>query len=246
MAKMLLVNPARRKRRNPTAAKRRPAVRRRNPIANLSGLSRRRRRRNPVALSTNPVGRRRRRRNPIAGLSRRVMRRRRRNPIGGLNTKALIEMFKDGAIGGAGAVGMDLLMGQLNNYLPITFQTVPGLPGVGDAVKAGITALLGQGLARQTKGLSKKMAEGALAVQAHDIIRALLPASMAVGYYTPAQLVQGSARVGPSRMGMNGVKRYLPSGAATPLLSKYMTAGGASPLLSRAESTAEAEGFRYR
>lgn len=245
MAKMLLVNPARRKRRNPTAAKRRPTVRR-NPIANLA---RRRRRRNPTnsLVSTNPVGRRRRRRNPIAGLSRRrVMRRRRRNPIGGLNTSVLIAMFKDGAIGGAGAVGMDLLMGQLNNYLPITFQTVPGLPGVGDAVKAGITALLGQGLSRQTKGLSRKMAEGALAVQAHDIIRALLPASMAVGYYTPAQLVQGSARVGPSRMGMNGVRRYLPANAATPLLSKYMTAGGASPLLSRAESTAESEGFRYR
>lgn len=248
MAKMLLVNPARRapaRRRNPVGAKRRRVTtrRRRNPIDNLglAAVSRRRRRRNPIAAVS-----RRRRRNPIAGLSRRVMRRRRRNPIGGLNTNALIAMFKDAAIGGAGAIGMDLLMGQANAYLPITFQTVPGLPGVGDAVKALATAIIGQGLSSKTKGLSRKMAEGALAVQAHDILKALLPATMAVGYYTPASLVQGSARVGPSRMGMNGVRRYMPAGAASPLLSKYMQPGSASPLLSRAESTAEAEGFRYR
>lgn len=242
MAKMMLVNPARR-RRSPGAKRRRVAVkRRRNPIDNLAGFAKvRRRRRNPIAR----VGAvsRRRRRNPIAAVSRRVMRRR-RNPIGGLNTSTLIAMFKDGAIGGAGAIGMDLIMGQLNAYLPITFQTVPGLPGVGDAVKAGLTALIGQGLSRKTGGLSRKMAEGALAVQAHEIMKALLPASMAVGYYTPAALVQGSARVGPSRM--NGVRRYMPAGTATPLLSKYMPAGSTSPLLSRAESTAEAEGFRYR
>lgn len=249
MAKMMLVNPAKRRRaparrRNPVGAKRRVTRRRRNPIDNLSGfaaLARRRRRRNPIAA----VGRRRRRRNPIANLGRRVMRRRRRNPIGGLSTSALMAMFKDAAIGGAGAVGMDLLMGQLNAYLPITFQTVPGLPGVGDALKAGITAVLGQGLSRHTKGLSVKMAEGALAVQAHDILKGLLPASMAVGYYTPAALVQGSARVGP-RPGMAGVRRYLPSGGVSPLLSAYLPTGGYSPALSRMESSAEAEGFRYR
>lgn len=242
MAKLMLVNPA--KRRRASAPKRRKVTtrrRRRNPIEALSRAPARRRRRNPIARVA-AVGRRRRR-NPIARVSRRRIARR-RNPIGGLNTSTLIAMFKDGAIGGAGAIGMDLIMGQLNAYLPITFQTVPGLPGVGDGVKAVLTALLGQGLSRKTGGLSRKMAEGALAVQAHDIMKTLLPASMAVGYYTPAALVNGSGRVGPQRM--NGVRRYLPSGQATPLLSKYMTSGGASPLLSRAESTAEAEGFRYR
>lgn len=240
MAKMILVNPARRRRSAAPKRRRAPARRRRNPLDNLSGFAARRRRRNPVALRrAGPV---RRRRNPIAVVGRR---RRRRNPIGGLNTSSLLAMFKDGAIGGAGAIGMDLLMGQLNSYLPITFQTVPGLPGVGDGVKAVLTALLGQGLSRKTNGLSKKMAEGALAVQAHDIMRALLPASMAVGYYTPANLVTGSGRVGPNR-GMNGVRRYLPPGGNSPLLSKYLAPGGTSPLLSRAESSAEAEGFRYR
>lgn len=240
MAQMLLVNPAKRRTRK---ARRASPKRRRNPIS-ASTLSRARRRRNPFAAVA-----RRRRRNPISAVSR-VMRRRRRNPIslGGLNANTLMNMLKDGAIGGAGAVGMDLIMGQLNNYLPITFQTVPGLPGVGDAVKAGLTALLGTGLSRQTKGLSVKMAEGALAVQAHDILKTLLPASMAVGglsFYTPAQLVQGSARVGPIRPGVNGVKRYLPAGGKSPLLSAYMQPGP-SPLLSRATSSAEAEGFRYR
>lgn len=240
MAQMLLVNPAKRRK-----ARRAPAKRRRNPIASSSTLSRapRRRRRNPIARVAGVA--RRRRRNPISAV-RRVMRRR-RNPIslGGLNAKTLMAMLTDGAIGGGGAVAMDLLMGQLNGYLPITFQTVPGLPGVGDALKAGLTALIGVGLEKQTKGISRKAAEGALAVQAHDLIRTLMPASMAVGYYTPAQLVQGSARVGPIRQGVNGVRRYLPAGSKTPLLSAYM-APGSSPLLNRAGSTAESEGFRYR
>lgn len=238
MAQMLLVNP--RKRRKARRAS--PAKRRRNPISAAStlGLARRRRRRNPIAAVS-----RRRRRNPISAVSR-VMRRRRRNPIAvGLSPKVIVAMLKDGLIGGAGAVGMDVLMGQVNKYLPITFQTVPGLPGVGDGVKALLTAIIGQGLDKRTKGLSRKAAEGALAAQAAGIIRALLPDSVPLGYYTPAQLVQGSARMGPIRPGMNGMRRYLPQSGKTPLLSAYMQSGQ-SPLLSRAASTAENEGFRYR
>ena len=181
MAKMMLVNPARRaKRRNPVGMKRRrvSVKRRRNPVDTLSGLARRRRiRRNPIAAVSRV---RRRRRNPIANLGRR-MRRRRRNPIGGLNMRSMVAMFTDAALGGAGAVGMDMLMGQLNTYIPITFQTIPGMPGLGNVVKAGITAILGQGLDKYTKGYSSKMAAGALTVQAYDILRVMLPASMAVG-----------------------------------------------------------------
>lgn len=251
MPQMLLVNPARRKSPKRKAAKRRrnPIARvaprrRRNPIAAVAAVSRRRRRRNPIAAVS-----RRRRRNPIASVSRR-MSRRRRNPIsmGGLSGERLMEMLKDGAIGGAGAIAMDLLMGQLNTYLPASFQTNPNTVSLGDAFKAGLTALLGTGLAKHTKGLSLKMAEGSLAVQMRDILQAYMPTTMAVGYYTPARLVQGSARVGPNRVGMNGVKRYLPAGGASPLLSQYMQPGIRSPLLSRVggNSPAENEGFKYR
>lgn len=240
MAEMLLLNPRRRKARRASPAKRRPAARRRrrNPLPVAAPTPNRR--------SGMSISGRRRRRNPIANLKRH-MKRRRRNPIkmGSLNVKSLVAMLKDGAIGGAGGVAMDLIMGQLNTYLPITFQTVPGLPGVGDAVKAGITAVLGEGAARMTKGLSRKMAQGALAVQAHQILSGMLPASMAVGYYSPARVVPGTNRIGPIRQGVN---RYTRPGTPTPLLQgmgAYM-APGASQLLSRAGSAREREGYKYR
>lgn len=244
MAEMLLINPRRRARRAAPKA-RRVVRRRRNPLpAVVAPMARRRARSHSMSIS----GRHhRRRKNPISHL-RKHMRRRRRNPIsmGGLNADNLMRMLKDGAIGGAGAVAMDLIMGQLNTYLPITFQTVPGLPGVGDAFKAGLTALLGQGLSKHTKGLSVKMAEGALAVQAHGIIAGLLPATMPLGvhrlgFMSPATaLVNATNRIGPVRQGVN---RYTQPGARTPLLSMYTPSGAASPLLNRGPSARQREGY---
>ena len=217
---MLLVNP--RKRRRATTKKRRASPRRRrNPIsssrsmrARISGLGRshhhRRRRRNPIAAF-----RRGRRRNPIS--------------IGGLNKATLVSMFKDAAIGGAGAVVMDFVMGQLNTFLPASLQTQKTTIGVGDAVKAGVTALLGQALNKMTKGLSVKMAKGALTCQAYEIMSGLVPATMTLGYMSPAAIVQGTNRVGPTRAGM--LQAYNRPGAKTPLLNAYQVPGGRSPML---------------
>lgn len=180
----------------------------------------------------------RRRRNPIGRL--RIGRRRRRNPIGigSLNAKSLLDMFKDAAIGGAGAIAMDLAMGQINGFLPVSFQTVRGQVSIGDAVKAGITAVIGQVLSKSTKGLSRKMAAGALTVQAYDIMSAFIPDTMTVGFSSPARIVQGSSRVGPTRGGM-GMNAYMKPGR-TSMLNAYV--GAKPPLLNRAMTTAQREG----
>jgi hypothetical protein len=222
MAEMLLINPRRRRKAAKSTKRRaRRSTRRRNPVAlagrparsRISGLSRRRRR------------------NPIANL-RGFGRRRRRNPIslGGANMKNVAAMFKDAAIGGAGALAMDLVMGQLNGFLPATFQTSRTTVGIGDAVKAGVTAILGRALAKSTKGLSVKAAQGALAVQAYEILSYFMPATMtiggAMGYASPAAIVQGSNRVGPTRGGMlQGFGAYTKPGGRSPLLNAYVAPG---------------------
>lgn len=237
MAEMLLLNPVgrRRKRRKGVSSRRR-----RNPVG---AVARRRVRRNPVAS----LARRRARRNPIAGLSRRARRRmnpigrRRRNPIGGkrLSTSAVVRMLTDAAVGAAGAIGVDLAWNKINAKLPATLRTGAQL-GVGDAVKALATAVLGIGLSRMTKGYSVRMASGALTVQLRDVaLRQMARSGVAgLGYYSPAPVVQGQARIGPNAAMQTGgaVGAYLRPGAQTPLLSgtgAYM-APGRTALLSGA------------
>jgi len=220
MAELLLINP--RKRRRPakraTGAKRpaRRRVTRRNPISNLRSRAVATRRSNPLRARRSSA--RKRRRNPIR--------------LGGVG-KGLMSGIKDAMIGAAGAVGVDFAMSKLAPMLPAALQRTPGQVGAGDAVKAVVTVLLGNLLSKATKGLSRKMAQGALTVQAHGLISALLPAGM-LGFYSPARIVQGTNRVGPIRT-QGQVGRYMQPGA-TALLNgagAYMRPG-VSPLLSGA------------
>lgn len=209
MAEMLLINPRRRKTRRAATPKRRrvAAKRRRNPMPTVAA-------------------RRVRRMNPLA--KRRVMRRR-RNPIGGrMGAAMLMSAIRSAFVGGAGSVGVDLLMGQLNKMgiIPATLRVTPGKVGAGDAVKALITVAAGHLLSRPTRGLSRKMAEGALTVQAANIIKGFVPTTMTMGYFSPANVVQGNATVG------NGLGAYT---KGTPLLNAYMKPGPTA-LLSRAGS----------
>jgi len=221
MAEMLLINPRRRKARraNPVAKRR---VRRRNPLAAVA----RRRRRNPMPMV--------RRANPVGLARRRVMRR--RNPIGGrMGTAMLMSAIREAFVGGAGAVAVDLAMGQINRFLPATLKTTPGTIGAGDAVKALITVTLGHLLARPTRGLSRKMALGALTVQSANIMKTFIPATMTMGYSSPARIVQGSNTVGPN-MGAYTT--------GTPLLNAY-TRPNVTPLLSANRSNAMSRESRY-
>lgn len=235
MAEMLILNPAprRKARKTRSAAQKRATAR--MLAANRSRNPKRRaaRRRSnpaPVVASARRVIRRPRRANPVGA------RRRRRNPIGGiggkLGVKSLMNMLRDAAIGGAGAVGVDVLMAKLNPHLPVSMQVNPAKVGAGDAVKFGITALLGTLLSKPTRGLSQKMAAGAMTVQARDLISGMLPASMAVAglaYASPAMTVRGNQRIGPIRSTQMGA--YIRPGQ-TPMLNAYQRPGGQTALLS--------------
>lgn len=210
MAEMLLINPRKRK-----AARK---ARRATPIAKRRVMTRRRK-------------------NPIAAVKRRVMRR--RNPIGMGMAGGYMTAIREALMGGAGAVAMDLVFGQVNKFLPATLQKTPGTVGTGDAIKAVLTVFIGHALNKPTRGFSKKAAQASLTVQAHDIIRSFVPATMALGYYSPAMTAQGTNRVGPIRKGVNA---YTSGG--TPLLNAYQASGGATALLNGARNRENVTMFR--
>lgn len=237
MAKMLLINP--RKRRAARKSRKAPSAKQRANWARFAAAARARRSANPAkrrrARRANPIGR------SITRAYRRVTRRR-RNPInlGGsaFNFRSYLTPVKDAMIMGAGGVAMDVGYSYINRMLPASMQRTPGALGVGDAVKAVLTVLVGRLLSRPTRGLSNKAAMGALTVQAYNAAASFLPAAMPVnglGYVTAGRVVPGSGRTNANaRAGQMGrVGQYV--GGGTPLLSgtvgQYV--GGSSPLLSR-------------
>ena len=207
MAEMLLINPRKRHgaRKVHHTAKRR-VHRKANPYASM--LTHARRRKHTA-----------RKHNPIHAMRRRVMRR--RNPIGGAMMSGYMSLIKDGLIGGAGALAMDVAYGYINNMLPAALQNQPGTINAGDAVKAIYTVAAGKALSKMTGGLSMKAAQASLAIQSYNIVKTFLPSTMNLGYYSPANIVQGTNRVGPIRQGMNA---YVKQGQ-TPLLSAYQRPG---------------------
>ena len=211
MAEMLLINP--RKRGTRKATKRR-VVRRKNPVTAMV-----RRKRNPLAAM-------RRRRNPLARMR---MRTRRRNPIGGAMMSGYMGQIREAVIGSAGALGMDLVYGQINNFLPASLKNVPGTIGAGDAVKAVVTVALGGLLSKATNGFSTKAARASLTIQSYNIMKTFLPSNLTLGYASPSLIAQGTNRVGPIRRGMNAYTN------GTPLLNAYMSPGKTA-LLSGARS----------
>lgn len=241
MAEMLLLNPRRRRK-----AKRASTGRKR---ARRASSHRRARRHNPItAHHYSPVRRRRhaRRRNPIRA------RRRRHNPIGGRRgaAKSMVSMFMDALVGGAGAIAFDVVMGQVNKFLPASLQTTPTSVGVGDAIKAALTAATGHYLGRKFP-IVRKAAQGALTVQARDILSLVVPTGALplgghLGWSNPAKTIPGNARVGPMRTNP-GMGAYMAPGGGrnTPLLSAYQ-GPGQSPLLSNSQRIMNREGVRYR
>ena len=225
MAEMLLINPRKRHARKAhhTAKRRVHHTRRKaNPYAAM--LTHARRRKHTA-----------RKHNPIHAMRRRVMRR--RNPIGGGMMSGYMTLIKDGLIGGAGAVAMDVAYGYINNMLPASLQNQPNTITAGDAIKAIYTVAAGKALSRMTGGLSMKAAQASLAVQSYNLVKQFLPATMGLGYYSPANIVQGTNRVGPIRQGMNAYVRP----GQTPLLNAYQRPG-ATALLNGGSAASKREG----
>lgn len=225
MAEMLLINPRKRhgaRKVHHTAKRRVHRARKANPYAAM--LTHARKRKSHA-----------RKHNPIHAMRRRVMRR--RNPIGGGMMTGYMSLIKDGLIGGAGAVAMDVAYGYINNMLPDALKNQPNTVTAGDAVKAIFTVAAGKGLSKMTGGLSMKAAQASLAIQSYNIVKQFLPATMSLGYASPANVIPGTNRVGPIRQGMNAYVRP----GATPLLSAYQRPG-ATALLNGGSAASKREG----
>lgn len=149
-----------------------------------------------------------------------------------LDVNYFVSQGKDALLGATGALGTEFLWAKLNPNLPDMVRVVPGKPGAGDAVRAVVVAAAGRMLAPKTRGLSAKLATGALTVQFYGLVRNMLPADIKnqMGYVAPAMIVQGQPNISPNRVRQNSMQRYTQPGA-TPLLNRY-TRPGATPLLS--------------
>ena len=168
-------------------------------------------------------------------------RRRRMNPI--ISTSGIMGSIQQALMQGAGAVAFDVVHAQLARFMPASFQPVPGQVGLGDAVKAVTTVLIGRALRGPTRGMSMRAAQGALTVQAHQIIRSFVPAGMGLsgglGYNSAAQIANMSNRIGPNRA-IRSLNEYTGPGGS-PLLSAY-TKPGATPLLNGSRNARIREG----
>lgn len=220
-AEVLLLNPApRRAKRNPgRSAAQRAATRRLvalNKSRRASNPKRRRRasrRRNPVTsvapAYSNPHRRSRRRSNPALRTYRSASRRRTNPSLPSMGS--LVNVLKDTAVMGAGAVFFDFGYRYIERMLPATLQSAPGQITAGSAVKLLATAAIGKILAKPTKGLAMKAAQGSLVVQIRDIAAALVPPSFGVagrvGYPVPGRVMNFTPRVGPVRTTMGALMR---------------------------------------
>lgn len=200
MAEVLLLNPRRRRRKNPKARKRRSSRR----VALRANPKRRRRRSNPYLI--NPRRRHRaRRRNPYLINPRR---RRRRNPslrsIGG----EVMPTLKAGFTGALGALGLDVALGYGAQYIPASLNS--GLPL--QAVKLLAAVLVGYvgNKVPGLKGHGKDLAVGAATVVIHDSLKSqvasMFPSIPLSGYFNVASF-GGSPVVGTPVL-TTGMGRY--------------------------------------
>lgn len=184
MAELLLVNP--RKRRKRSSARRKMSAlqlkyfgkgrkrRRRTKSRAAASAAPRRRRRSATRLS-NP---RRRRRRIVAQAFRTIRRRRRNNPSlrGGLRglPQTGISLLKSGGIGALGALGLDMVWGQIRDKLPLS---VAGSPLAQYAIKLLGAIAVGWVGDKALRGRGRDLAVGATTVVLHDALKAQVAAS---------------------------------------------------------------------
>lgn len=178
---LLLGNPRRRSAARKSRKARSPAQR----AATARMLAANRSKRNPARRSAA---------RPAAGrTARRVSRRSSRPAFAGLRMQgaSITSMLKSGAIGGAGALGNDVLFGIASKILPAGWVSPTNADGSTNwmyfAAKAGTAVALAKfGGKVLPAGVSGKLADGALVVLSYQIMRGMMPAgSVPLGYYNP-------------------------------------------------------------
>lgn len=182
MAELLLVNPRKRRKTRASNPRKRRRARTSNP-----------RRRRHVARRANP----RRRRHVARRANPHYRRRHRRNPSFRGISSGIAPTLKAGAIGAAGALGLDLLWGYGAKYLPASLAT--GMAA--SAAKLLGSVLIGVIGNKLLRGKGQAMAVGAATVAIHEIAKAQLASAMPslpLGLYTPMGAYLG---VGTNAMG---------------------------------------------
>lgn len=205
MATLFTINPSRRKRRaggkKRRSAKQRAATRKMlaarfgvNPRKRRS--KRRSRKSGKVAAYVKRAVRRGRR------SVRKMSRRRGRRSSMRFSTGNAVNLLKAGAIGGAGAVLVDIGMGQVARFLPAALATPMDSAGNVQygyfGAKAALAIALGTYGGKIMPGaIAEKMGEGALTVLAYQFLRPMVPAGLALGYFNPAPTMRpGVGRAG--------------------------------------------------
>lgn len=212
MEQLMLINP--RKRRGPrkarTAAQK--AATRRMVAANRARRSPAKRR-SVTTYAANPApARRRARRSSVA----RIMRHRRRNPAG--RAGGVVNMAMGSFVGATGA----LLVGTVGNYIPLpaAMQT----PNMKAVVNATLAIALGTFGGKVLGRRAVQMAEGALTVTLHDVLKNALSGiiPMNLGYYSPAVVMGPDNRVGLPAPAEHSLREYMEPMSAREGLGEYM------------------------
>lgn len=252
MASMLLLNPRRRRRKAASShRKHKRRSRRRMTAKQLMYFGKRRHRRSArggsrarrrvrrsrvVVVNANPIRKRRHRRRGSVARHRRY----RRNPISlpsGMRASlgSIKRVATNAAIGGAGAVLTDIVMGYALKFAPDSLVARVGSRYGANggpnwsyyAAKVPLAIALGVGgsmfLPGRMKGYAAQAAEGALTVAAYEILRLTLPANITMGYYNSARVVSGG--VPQSRLAAYTNRRLAGMGGGSPAGSLATTPG---------------------
>lgn len=164
MAELMLVNP-RRRRRRVKAKRKSPKKRRRMSALQRKFFGKKRTKRNPIVMAKKS---RRRRRSIIA------KRRYKRNPSGGFSTKSFMRnTLMPSAVGAAGALGIDVIMGFLP--IPIQFKTGPMRAVVKVIGAASIGYIASNFMKRET---ANQIAAGAITVAMYDVFKGFMQQAM--------------------------------------------------------------------
>jgi hypothetical protein len=245
MASMLLLNPRRRRklrasshRKHRRHAKRRMSAKQLKYFGPRAHRKHQRKRSRVVVVHANPHRAHRRRHRAAASHRRHY----RRNPIAlpGAMRASLSSIQKvatNAAVGGAGAVLTDIVLGYVLKLLPPSkgdgtmlidklgsrYSATGGPNWMYYAAKVPLAIALGVGgsafLPGRLKSYAAQGAEGALTVAAYEILRLTMPAAITMGYYSSAAIVSGG--VPQSRLAAYTARRLAgigsgPSGSLNP------------------------------
>lgn len=157
---------------------------------------------------SNPGSGKRRRRSAAPAVSRRASRRSARRSgavIGGSIFNQAKGLAINGALGGAGALGVDVVMGTAANVLPASVTSRINSDGSTNYLYYGTKAAIALGVGIFGRKLvpanvAAKLAEGSLTVSSYELLRGMMPAGVPLGYSSPARPLNKIVRPGNLRL----------------------------------------------